>query len=102
MVEVGRINGLGEWREKKHGEKGEDRIFEAPNEKAFLVIRPKTIEVRCDEKLSRLLREQYETVMESRYFGRGGIEIVPSGQFEEAEIEDLVRLSYNLTKEIQE
>ena len=36
--------------------------------------------------------------MESRYFGKGGVEIVPSGQLSETEIEDLVRLSYNLTK----
>ena len=55
--------------------------------------------VRCDQKLSRVLKEDYETVMESRYFGRGGIEIVPSGQLEENEIQDLIRLSYNLTKE---
>ena len=39
--------------------------------------------------------------MESRYFGRGGIEIVNSGQLKPDEIEDLVRLSYNLTKEIE-
>lgn len=55
--------------------------------------------MRCDQKLSRVLKEDYETVMESRYFGRGGIEIVPSGQLEENEIQDLIRLSYNLTKE---
>ena len=35
--------------------------------------------------------------MESRYFGRGGIEIVMSGQFSNEELEDFVRLSYNLT-----
>ena len=35
--------------------------------------------------------------MESRYFGRGGIEIVMCGQLDDAEVEDLVRLSYNLT-----
>jgi predicted DNA-binding protein (MmcQ/YjbR family) len=40
--------------------------------------------------------------MESRYFGRGGVEIVPSGQLEDAELEDLVRLSYNMTKELTE
>ena len=64
--------------------------------------RAKTLEVRCDEKLGRVLREKYETVMASRYFGRGGIEIVPSGQLTEAEIEDLVRLSYNLSREMAE
>lgn len=62
-------------------------------------MRPKTIEVRCDDKLGRVLRERYESVMESRYFGRGGIELVPSGQLTDEEIADLVRLSYNLTVE---
>ena len=67
--------------------------------KAFLVARKNTIEVRTDRKLADLLREKYESVMESRYFGRGGIEVVLSGQLSEDEIYDLVRLSYNLTKE---
>ena len=35
--------------------------------------------------------------MESRYFGQGGIEIVLAGQLSEPEIEDLIRLSYNLS-----
>ena len=58
--------------------------------------------MRTDEKLKKLLIGKYESVMESRYFGRGGIEIVNSGQLEKAELEDLIRLSYNLTKEINE
>ena len=122
-MDVSQISGIGAYAERKHGEKGEDRVFEvfaaspdvaldvapdvAPDVvsgqgKAFLVMRPKTIEVRCDAKLSKVLREKYETVMESRYFGRGGVEIVPSGQLSEEELEDLVRLSYNLTRELVE
>ncbi len=58
--------------------------------------------MRCDAKLRNLLREKYESVMESRYFGRGGIEIVDSGQLTQEEIEDLVRLSYNLTLVMEE
>ena len=57
------------------------------------------MEVRTDNKLSKLLREKYESVMESRYFGRGGIEIVNSGQLDFDEICDLVRLSYRLSEE---
>ena len=72
------------------------------NQKVFLVENKSTIEVRCDKKLGKLLREKYESVMESRYFGRGGIEIVTAGkQLSDTEIEDLVRLSYNLTKEME-
>lgn len=97
MIDLTQISGIGEWTSKPHGEKGEDLIYEAPNGKAFLVVRPKTIEVRSDQKLGQVLREKYESVMESRYFGRGGIEVVPSGQLSASEIDDLVRLSYNLT-----
>lgn len=67
------------------------------NDKAYLVENEKTIEVRTDEKLGKLLIEKYESVMKSRYFGRGGIEIVKSGQLSEDEIEDLIRLSHDLT-----
>lgn len=98
MIDVAKISGIGGWTQKERKNEHEtDIMYVAPNEKVFLVVRPKTIEVRCDGKLAKKLREDYETVMESRYFGRGGVEIVPSGQLEEAEIEDLVRLSYNMT-----
>lgn len=97
MIKLAEIGGIGEYEEKRHGEKGEDKIFEVVGGKAFLVLRPKTIEIRCDKRLAEMLCEKYETVMESRYFGRGGIEIVPSGQLDKSEVEDLVRLSYNLT-----
>lgn len=101
MIDVATISGIGEYAEQQRISQDEtDTLYLAPNAKVFLVVRPKTVEVRCDGKLSKVLREKYETVMESRYFGRGGIEIVPSGQLEEAELEDLVRLSYNLTKEL--
>lgn len=92
------IPGIGEWTEEKHGENGEDKMYKV-GDAVFLVVRPKTVEVRCDTKLGKVLQEKYESVMESRYFGRGGIEVVPSGQLEEGELEDLVRLSYNLTKQ---
>lgn len=98
MFNLQNVSGIGEYITEK---RGEDVIYSVPQGKAFLVQRSKTLEVRCDNKLSKVLREQYETVMESRYFGRGGIEIVPSGQLETAEIEDLVRLSYNLTLQEQ-
>lgn len=101
---IAEVGGIGEYKIKdllaKNGEK-EGKIFLAPNEKTFLVDRKKTVEVRTDRNLSKLLREQYESVMVSRYFGNGGIEIVMSGQIPLDEIYDMVRLSYNLTKEIE-
>lgn len=96
MVDVTQITGIGEYEKSQ---KEDYILYSVPDGKVFLVAGTKTLEVRCDGKLSKLLREQYETVMESRYFGRGGIEIVPSGQLSVAEIEDLIRLSYNLTVE---
>jgi hypothetical protein len=36
--------------------------------------------------------------MDSRYYGRGGIEVVLAGQLNQQEIEDLIRLSYNMTQ----
>ena len=76
-----------------------DFVDEGP--RAFLVLRKNTLEVRTDRKLLNLLREKYESVMESRYFGRSGIEIVNSGQLSDEEIRDLVRLSYDMSRENQ-
>lgn len=102
--QIEEVGGIGEYKMNdlfaKNSEK-EGEIFLAPNDKAFIVDRKKTVEVRTDRNLSKLLREQYESVMVSRYFGNGGIEIVMSGQIPLDEIYDMVRLSYNLTKEIE-
>ena len=95
VFDVSKVSGIGEFSKKS--EKERELFF--VNEKAFLVLNKNTIEVRCDEKLGKFLREKYESVMESRYFGRGGIEIVMSGQLQENEVDDLVRLSYNLSKD---
>ncbi len=110
---VERVSGLGEfrlastkmgdekveicWKKVHEPESFGDEVTDEVAEKAFLVVRKNTLEVRCDRKLSVLLREKYESVMESRYFGRGGIELVDAGQLGVDEIEDLVRLSYNLS-----
>jgi hypothetical protein len=102
IFEIEKVSGIGEYsvedlmrREKKSG-----KIFSVPNGKVFCVLNEdKTVEVRTDRNLSKILREKYESVMQSRYFGHGGIEVVLSGQIPKDEIEDLVRLSYNLTIE---
>ncbi len=116
-MKIAEISGIGEWTmEERKGDRGEvvDRIYRVKRDaenansganvegKVFLVVRPKTLEVRCERNLAQKLQGEYETVMESRYFGRGGIEIVPSGQLSREEIDDLVRLSYNLTTELTE
>lgn len=94
VFDVSEVTGLGEYTEES--DKG--RKLYRVGERVFLVVHKNTIEVRCDEKLSALLKERYESVMESRYFGRGGIEIVLAEQLSLTELEDLVRLSYELSK----
>ncbi len=93
VFDVYEVGGIGDFSKKEEKE----RTLFLVDEKVFLVVNKNTIEVRTDLKLGKLLREKYESVMESRYFGRGGIEIVMSGQIELGEVYDLVRLSYNMT-----
>ena len=93
VFDVSKISGLGEFTIQKE----KDRELYLKNGRTFLVLHRNTMEVRCDQKLSDFLKGKYESVMESRYFGRGGIEIVLAGQLSETDLADLVRLSYNLT-----
>lgn len=93
---IDKVTGIGEFDSE---DTASGMTYLVPNGKVFCIVRPNTIEVRTDENLKKVLLEKYESVMESRYFGRGGIEIVPSGQMSDDEIYDLVRLSYNLSAE---
>ena len=94
VFDISKVTGIGEFAAKK--EKERELYFKG--EHVFLVVNNNTIEIRSDHELSRTLIERYESVMESRYFGRGGIEIVLAGnQLTIDELNDLVRLSYNLT-----
>ncbi len=93
VFDISKVTGIGDYEEKQEKE----RTIYNKGDKAFLVVNKNTIELRTDDKLAKLLEEKYESVMQSRYFGRGGIEIVPAGQLDETEIYDLIRLSYNLT-----
>lgn len=103
-AKISEISGLGDYTVKteaadKQGMPKQARhLYQKPEEgKTFLVLNNNTIEVRTDAKLASLLKEKYESVMDSRYFGKGGIEIVLADQLHEDEIADLIRLSYNLT-----
>lgn len=102
VLDLSKIKGIGKFTAKTEtigDEKApKSRTLYYKDEKAFLVENKNTIELRTDEKLAELLEKEYESVMESRYFGRGGIEIVPAGQLKPDEIDDLIRLSYDLTK----
>ena len=97
-IDVHKISGVGDFTEKNEKER---KLFLVGG-RVFLVVRKNTVEVRTDKNLRRMLCEQFESVMESRYFGKGGVEVVLSGQIPVDEVEDLVRLSYNLTAEMGE
>lgn len=94
VLDVSKITGIGPYEVKQ--EKNRELYFKGPL--AFLVVHRNTIEIRCDHNLASTLQAKYESVMESRYYGKGGIEIVLAGQLSPREIEDLIRLSYNLTQ----
>lgn len=93
VPDLSKISGIGDYSKKTEKE----RVLYQKNNKTFLVVNKNTIEIRCDKELSNLLKEKYESVMESRFFGRGGIEVVITKQLSPQELEDLIRLSYNLT-----
>lgn len=93
VFDLSKIGGLGDYQTKLEPK----RTLYLKHDKVFLVVNANTIEVRCDEKLAAHLKSKYESVMQSRYFGQGGIEIVLAEQLNREEIDDLVRLSYNIT-----
>ena len=93
VPDLSQISGIDDYQTRSE----KDRTLYLKKDKAFLIINKNTIEVRCDDKLSQFLQEKYESVMESRYFGRGGIEVVLTNQLSPQELEDLIRLSYSLT-----
>ena len=104
MIDPAKISGINDFEkltEQLDEFNSRDLYKVAENGKAFLVVNKNTFELRTDDKLGKLLIEKYESVMQSRYFGRGGLEIVSSAnQLKKDELEDLVRLSYNLSKNL--
>ncbi|MCL2869243.1 MmcQ/YjbR family DNA-binding protein [Candidatus Saccharibacteria bacterium] len=58
---------------------------------------PLRIEAKCDQRLAKVLRAKYETVLPSHNMdGRTWNEIICSGQLSEQQIKDLLTHSYNL------
>lgn len=98
VFDISKVSGIGEYITEVQKKDEETRTLYLKGEKVFLVVNKNTIETRTDAELRKLLVEKYESVMESRYFGKGGVEIVTAGhQLSDDEIHDLVRLSYNLS-----
>lgn len=98
VFDLSQVTGIGDYVVKTETKDDAPRTLYYKNDKVFLVVNKNTIEIRTDGELKNLLTNKYESCMESRYFGRGGLEIVLAGnQLSENEINDFVRLSYNLS-----
>lgn len=73
----------------------------SPESKMFALIaensNPLRLSLKCDPKLSLLLREKYETVLPGYHLNKKHWNtIICSGQLSEQEIKDLILLSFNL------
>jgi predicted DNA-binding protein (MmcQ/YjbR family) len=79
-----------------HKETGEGKLFAiiADNSK------PVRISLKCDPLLAETLRERYESVVPGYHLNKKHWNtVICSGQLEDAEVEDLIRLSYQLVTE---
>lgn len=80
---------------------GKDVAVYKIDDKMFALIAegtsPVRISLKCDPKLSSMLREKYETVMPGYHLNKKHWNtIVLSGQLEWPEVQDLIRHSYLL------
>ncbi len=92
--------GLEGVEERKLEDRDELRVFYRGDSIMMIVEKntePLRIEIRCDRKLGYTLQERYESVMQSRWLGKNGIEIICSGQLSNDEVLDLVRHAYEMS-----
>jgi len=76
-----------------HKETGEGKMFALIDDGS----KPLRISLKCDPILAETLREKYETVVPGYHLNKKHWNtIIYTGQLDDEEIKDLVRLSYNL------
>lgn len=76
--------------------KAGDKMFALVAEKSS----PVRISLKCDPLLAETLREKYETVMPGYHLNKKHWNtILLTGQIEWEEVQDLIKLSYNLVTE---
>lgn len=87
---------------------GEDvAVYKVPvdgEDKMFALIQegrdPVNLSLKCDPKLSEVLREKYESVMPGYHLNKKHWNtLILSGQLSWEEVQDLIRLSYRLVTE---
>lgn len=76
-------------------------VYKTSDDKMFALIAegsdPIRISLKCDPLLAQTLRERYESVMPGYHLNKKHWNtIVLSGQLSWEEVQDLIRLSYNL------
>jgi len=80
------------------------KVSSAPDAKMFALIAegsdPVRLSLKCDPQLAKILREKYETVLPGYHLNKKHWNtIICSGQLGLDEIRDLIRHSYELTKD---
>ncbi|MGK2896619.1 MAG: MmcQ/YjbR family DNA-binding protein [Candidatus Saccharimonadales bacterium] len=76
-----------------HKESGEGKMFALVDDTS----KPLRISLKCDPQLAVLLREKYESVVAGYHLNKKHWStILYTGQIDDEEIKDLIRLSYNL------
>ena len=79
-----------------HKETGEGKLFAIINDGS----KPLRVSLKCDPLLAETLREKYETVVPGYHLNKKHWNtIICTGQLDNAQIEDLARLSYQLVTE---
>lgn len=76
-----------------HADEGEGKLFAIINDDS----KPLRLSLKCDPGLAEVLREKYETVLPGHHLNKKHWNtIICTGQLDDEEIKDLIRLSYNL------
>lgn len=83
---------------------GKDVAVYKVNDKMFALVaegsKPVKLSLKCDPKLSTLLREKYESVMPGYHLNKKHWNtMILTGQLSWEEVQDLIRHSYNLVTE---
>jgi predicted DNA-binding protein (MmcQ/YjbR family) len=79
-----------------HKETGEGKFFAIIQDDS----KPLRVSLKCDPQLAELLREKYETVLPGYHLNKKHWNtIICTGQVPDDELQDFIRLSYNLVAE---
>lgn len=79
-------------------------VYKTSGDKMYALVQegssPVRLSLKCDPLLSKTLRERYESVMPGYHLNKKHWNtILLTGQLSWEEIQDLIRLSYNLVSE---